>query len=51
MTRFSLALELKAGLVRGTGESEEAVRRVRDPEDVFFPGGRAEVRGVLKELT
>ena len=50
VTRFSLASELKAGLVRGTGESEEGRRRFEDPEDMRFSGGKAEVRSVWKEL-
>jgi hypothetical protein len=36
--------------VIGTGESEEAERRCKDPEDVYFPGGRAEVSGVWNEF-
>ena len=50
VTRFSLASEYKADLVRGTGESEEGRRWFKDPEEVRFPGGKAEVRGVRKEL-
>lgn len=34
----------------GTGESEEAGRWFKDPEDVRFAGGKAEVTGVWKEL-
>lgn len=36
--------------MRGTGESEEALRWFKDPEDVRFPDGKAEVTGVWKEL-
>ena len=50
MAKFSLAPESKASLVRGTGESEEAGRWFKDPDDVCFPGGRAEVTGVRNEL-
>ena len=42
--------KVKTGLVKGTGESEEAGRWFKNPEDVFFPNGKAEVTGVWKEL-
>ena len=45
-----MAPGLKAGLVRGTGESEEAGRWFKDPEDVCFSNDKAEVTGVWKEL-
>ena len=48
--RFSLVRELEAGLARGTGESEEAGRRSKDPEEECFLDGEADDTGVLKEL-